>query len=75
MGIAVLVTLTVLTWAQVGSWRDRLTLWEHAVRVTPDNDWAHQHLSLCYRRRGQLDEARFHLAEAHRIQRRRHRAK
>jgi hypothetical protein len=70
----VLGALVVLTQAQVTSWRNKLTLWEHAVAVTRDNEWAHQHLSMLYRKEGRLAEADAHLMAAARIQLRRVRA-
>ncbi len=34
--LPLLAALAVLTWKQVGVWRDPETLWRHAVRVDPD---------------------------------------
>jgi hypothetical protein len=59
---------SALTWVQVGYWRDSLTLWEHALTVTGDNERAQIHVSLYYRRQGRLAEAESHLAEAFRLQ-------
>jgi hypothetical protein len=64
----VLAALGVLTWVQVGCWRNSVTLWEQAVAVTRDNHRAHGHLSRYYRQQGRLDRADFHLLEALRIQ-------
>ncbi len=72
-GALVLGCLAALTWVQVGYWRNSVTLWEHAVAVTRNNDHAHERLSLAYRRVGRIAEADFHLAEATRIQRQRRR--
>jgi len=69
---AVLACLTCLTWAQVGIWRDTLTLWQHAVNVTRDNDMAHEHLGRYYHLNGQQELSEAHLLEAIRIQRKRH---
>jgi hypothetical protein len=65
----VLGTLVVLTQAQVACWRDSVTLWEHAVAVTSDNDWAHQHLCMLYLKAGREDEANAQLDAADQIQR------
>jgi hypothetical protein len=67
----VLGTLVVLTQFQVACWRDSVTLWEHAVAVTSDNDWAHQRLPAIYWNEGRKDEATSHLHAAVQIQRRR----
>jgi protein O-mannosyl-transferase len=64
----ILATLMVLTWLQVGHWRTSIAIWEHAVAVTEDNDFAHQHLSINYRRECRVGEADFHLQESSRIQ-------
>jgi protein O-mannosyl-transferase len=38
LNVAVLLVLLVLTYRQVGYWKDDLTLWTHAARVVP-NHW------------------------------------
>jgi hypothetical protein len=68
-GTLVLGSLAVLTWVQVGYWRDTITLWERAVAVTRDNDRAHEHLSRAYRQVGRGPEADFQIQEAIGIQR------
>jgi hypothetical protein len=65
----VLGTLVVLTQSQVACWRNSVTLWEHAVAVTSDNDWAHQHLCAIYWQEGREDEAKAQLNAADQIQR------
>jgi hypothetical protein len=70
-GALVLAGLGILTWVQVGYWRDATTLWAHTLAVTRDNDRAHERLSGCYRRQGRLEEAEAQLYEAVRIQARR----
>jgi hypothetical protein len=70
----VLGALVLMTQFQVACWRNRVTLWEHTVAVTSDNDWAHQHLAVLYRKEGRQEEADAHLMAALQIQRRRLRA-
>jgi tetratricopeptide (TPR) repeat protein len=67
----VLGGLAALTWMQLGYWRDSVALWERALAVTRDNDFAHEHLSVAYRQVGRIDEADFQMIEAIRIQRQR----
>jgi hypothetical protein len=67
----VLGGLGALTWVQVTYWQNSLTLWEHALAVTQDNDRAHEHVSRWYREHGCPDAAEAHLVEASRIQRKR----
>ncbi|HZT83266.1 MAG TPA: hypothetical protein VFA26_23755, partial [Gemmataceae bacterium] len=64
----VLGGLAALTWVQVGYWSDSVTLWEHTLAVTQDNDRAHQHLAACYHKCGRQAEAEAHLSLAYRIQ-------
>lgn len=41
---AVVLVLSVVTWRQIGIWRDPVTLFRHAVRVTERNPVAHLNL-------------------------------
>jgi tetratricopeptide (TPR) repeat protein len=63
----VLGCLVVLTWVQVGYWRDTTTLWERALAVTEDNPRPHCNLGKYYQDRGRFDLAQRHFAEAVRI--------
>jgi Flp pilus assembly protein TadD len=51
LGLALAAALGVLTWRQVGFWRDSVTLWTRAVALDPRNDVALYNLALA------LDEA------------------
>jgi tetratricopeptide (TPR) repeat protein len=62
-----LACLAVLTWIQVGYWRDTPTLWRRALAVTDDNHMAHSRMGQYYLVRGQFDRAELHCAEAVRI--------
>ena len=55
--LLVLVSLTGLSWQQVGTWRDSETLWTHALTCTTRNDRAHYNLAVILAGRGQVDEA------------------
>jgi tetratricopeptide (TPR) repeat protein len=66
-GAAVLGVLAALTWFQVGSWRDTVTLWEHALAVTEDNYRAHVGLGNYYQEQDRLDLALAHYLESIRI--------
>jgi len=57
----------VLSWRQVGHWKNAITLFEHAVAVTTDNDLAHYNLGVTLEGRGRLEEAAAHYAEVLRI--------
>ncbi len=58
---------TALTWDQVGTWKDNLSLWEHACAVTEDNVVAEHNLGLELRRRGRFAEAEAHFRTALRL--------
>jgi tetratricopeptide (TPR) repeat protein len=51
LGLALATALGVLTWRQVGFWRDSVTLWTRAVELDPRNNVALYNLALA------LDEA------------------
>jgi tetratricopeptide (TPR) repeat protein len=63
----VLGCLAALTWVQVGTWHDTVTLWEHALAVTQNNYRAHLALGNYYEEQRQLDRAVAHFAECVRI--------
>jgi Tfp pilus assembly protein PilF len=64
---AYLSILIIVTWLQVQYWRDDIALYEHAVKVTSNNYWAHYNLGLALAHTGNLDQANSHFLEAIRI--------
>ncbi len=54
---AALTILTVLTWFQVGYWRDSFTLFDHAVKATEENDVAYNNRGTIYYEKGEYDMA------------------
>ncbi len=56
------------TWLQVGHWKNSITLFQHTVRVTSDNHFAHNNLGVALAREGRLAEATYHYSQALRIQ-------
>jgi predicted negative regulator of RcsB-dependent stress response len=62
-----LLGLTLCTWVQVGYWQDSISLFQHTVKVTTDNNFAHSNLGVALARRGRFDEAITHYYEALRI--------
>jgi len=67
VGAASLLALAVVASAQVRVWRDSVSLFEHALRVTDENALAHINLGVAYLNRGRLEDAERELAEAIRI--------
>ena len=54
---AVLSALSVCTWFQTGFWRNDVTLFEHAIKVTDNNYLAYSILGHSYHLQGKLDKA------------------
>jgi len=67
-GLAVVV-FAALTFFQVRYWADNVTLFEHAVAVTSDNDVAEFNLAIALKRAGRLHDAEAHFIEATRLRR------
>jgi tetratricopeptide (TPR) repeat protein len=64
---AVLAAFTVITWIQVGYWKDTISLFEHTIAVTSNNPVAQYSLGYAFHVRGRYAEAAPHYAEAYRI--------
>lgn len=62
-----LAILASLAYAQVGFWRDSITLFRHTLSVAPENLVAHYNLAHALGKQGNLDEATVHFGEALRI--------
>jgi tetratricopeptide (TPR) repeat protein len=63
----IFTVLTWLTWQQVRTWHDSITLFEHALHLTRDNYVAHVNLGRALAEEGRPAEAEQHLREALRI--------
>jgi tetratricopeptide (TPR) repeat protein len=63
----VLWACALVTWLQVCSWHDSVTLWRHALEVTADNYVAHDNLGVALSKQGKQAEALGHYAEAVRL--------
>jgi protein O-mannosyl-transferase len=59
--------LAIVSWKQVGTWRDTETVSEHALAVTEENDVAHNLLGMALVDQNRLEEACAHFREALRI--------
>ncbi len=67
LGVSSVLALAVVASAQVRVWRDSVSLFEHALRVTDENPLAHINLGVAYLNRGRLEDAERELGEAIRI--------
>jgi Flp pilus assembly protein TadD len=56
--LAALIVLAVLTRFQIGVWKDSRSLWEHALRLMPDNEAAMLNLGSALEDEGELAGAR-----------------
>jgi Tfp pilus assembly protein PilF len=54
----------ILSYNQTTYWRDSISLWEHALAVTPDNQTAHQNLAAALWSKGRTAEANKHSRSA-----------
>jgi tetratricopeptide (TPR) repeat protein len=52
-----LAALSLVTWRQIGTWRDSLTLYQHALEVVPSNPKIRFNLANLLRRQGRNAEA------------------
>jgi tetratricopeptide (TPR) repeat protein len=55
--VLVLLTLGTLSYRQIGYWRDSVTLWKHALRLTERNYIAHWALGFALAEKGQSEDA------------------
>jgi tetratricopeptide (TPR) repeat protein len=62
-----LLGCVVGTWRQVGHWQNSITLFQHTVRVTSDNHFAHNNLGVALAKSGRLAEAIHHYFNALRV--------
>jgi len=65
----VIVACTIVARKQVHCWKDSMTLWQHALEVTADNDVAHNLLGEELAKQRRLEEAIAHYSEALRLNR------
>jgi protein O-mannosyl-transferase len=63
-GVAIIIFLSVLTWRQCGYWKNSATIFNHAIRVTKDNDRAHNNLGSYYSTQNQMMKAIYHFNQA-----------
>ena len=64
VAMGIVAGLGVLTWNQIGVWRDTKTLWQHVLRIAPETSIAHYNLARFLAKRGDQVEAIDHYREA-----------
>ena len=55
------------SWVQLNHWSNSITLFEHTLQVTDNNDMAHTNLGIALENQGKIEEAIGHYTEALRI--------
>jgi len=62
--IFLLLVLTTVTWKQIGYWKNSITLFEHNLRFTSNNDVAHNNLGVALNKQDRTEEAIKHFLPA-----------
>ena len=55
--LGVLFVCIIMTYAQIGFWRNNIALYEHAIKVTSENAWAQNNLGYALALQGKREEA------------------
>ncbi len=63
-----LAALAIISWQQCGYWKNSVSLWSHALRVTNENYVVYLRLGNAFGRLGQYQKAIVHFNEATRLQ-------
>lgn len=63
----IVVFFGIMTWFQAGTWKDTISVFEHAIAVTENNFLAHNNLANVLPGSGRREDAIYHYTEALRI--------
>ena len=55
--MTIILIMSVLTWKQCGLWKNSMAIWNHALRVTKNNDVAHNNKGYVHYSLGQYQKA------------------
>jgi tetratricopeptide (TPR) repeat protein len=64
---ALVSMLMIISWLQVHHWANSITLYQHAIDVTVENDVAHNNLGAALYQKGEVNASILHFVEALRI--------
>ncbi|MBW2569850.1 MAG: tetratricopeptide repeat protein [Deltaproteobacteria bacterium] len=64
LAISVLLVLTMQSFLQAAHWKNNITLFENAIKVTENNWLAHNNLGIALFSKGKLDKAIYHYKKA-----------
>ena len=62
--VTLLLLLSIASWFQISCWRNSITLFSHAIKVTSSNWLAHNSLGIGFERQGNLSKAAEHYKQA-----------
>ncbi len=65
---AVLIVLTILSWRQIGFWKDTISLFTHSLSITRNNHVAHTAMGSCLVDRGDMERSIRHYSESLRLE-------
>jgi tetratricopeptide (TPR) repeat protein len=68
LATVILATLMAVTWKQVGSWKNSITLFEHNLKIAANHFVSHNSLGLALYRQGRTKEAIEHYLQALRVE-------
>ena len=60
----VILAATVVSWKQIGYWRDDITLYRHSIEVAPEGFLIHNNLGVALLEKDQIDEALMEFKQA-----------
>jgi tetratricopeptide (TPR) repeat protein len=62
--VGILLACIIMTYVQIGYWRNNIILYEHAIKVTSENAWAQNNLGYALSLQGKTREAIAHFQKA-----------
>ena len=62
--VGILFACIIMTYVQIGFWRNNIALYEHAIKVTSENAWAQNNLGYALALQGKSAEAIAHFQKA-----------
>jgi hypothetical protein len=62
--LAIIFACIIMTYVQIGYWRNNIVLYEHAIEVTSANSWAQNNLGYALDLKGKREEAVAHFQKA-----------
>jgi tetratricopeptide (TPR) repeat protein len=67
LSVLLMVAMALVTWRQVGYWKNSVTLFRHAIEVTTDNWRAYENLGSALATQGKVKEAQAYFSKAYEL--------